>query len=497
MGRRLRRLAVWMAAVAFAVVACGGDSESEPIPTDGTGPAAASTAPVTVSDPCAGPLPTSLFELDAAASIATLDAAGEAATLGADGAAAALAELVTFEDTICGLDVSPGVGQALDTIRTAADVGDRDEVRRLLEELIRVDLQAVAPGVSFFRGGGGGGFPQAVRDKMGAAAAAYAQGEDDLGDEAMEEAIEEFAEYAEAAIESGTDGKSLLAIAAQAQLLGLDDLAQEAMDKATTVFEGDLGEALAAADDIKTLLAIAAQAQLLGLDDLAQEAIDKAAEIAEREMEAVAAGYEPCTAGVEETNALAAATAWVQVLGGDSSSGDVLLAEHIDIAVRRANGEAIPECEAMAFVAESPVPGWDGLITVEAHTCNGLIWEGTLAVQATLDAGGGLLAMVGSGTMSAIIDPDADTGTGPITFSRTVTMDTGAGVGTHTGDATGTFTLTVDRNARAVSADVLLDESTATIVVSVDDRTVTLPTMPVAAMQSTFDAPLEVNPACD
>ena len=216
----------------------------------------------------------------------------------------------------------------------------------------------------------------------------------------------------------------------------------------------------------------------------------------ERELEEVAARYQPCTATPAETGELVEATARVQFLGGDSSSGDQLISEYIDIYERRANDDPIPECESLGFSITQPVPKWDGEMGIELHTCDGLTWQGRLTVDATFDSGGGSLAQVGSADLTVTLPSESATRTGPITFSRTVSIAAAEATGSHVGESSGTLTLTVDRDAGTAQAEVALDASMAQIEITAGGRTVTLP-WPVDPMSATFDAPLEVVAACE
>ena len=324
-----------MVAVAVMVLgACGGGDT----PGDSTDALPATGGQETrPTDLCSVPLPTDQLALEAAAGTPAIGDDGSASTLGPDGVATILDQVMVSGVSVCALDVSPHVQAVIDEVRAASARGDRAEVRSLLEQLIRVDLLAAAPPVKSFRGTGASSL-QKVRDDIAAAAEAYHQGEDDLGDEAMDRAREHFTSYARDAI-PGTE-------------------------------------------DVGVLLTIAAEAQLLGLDEIADDAMDKARDIVERELEAIANRYEPCTATLEETNELVAATALVQMHGGDSESGDALIRRYLEFIVDRANGRPVPECEgywafAMTTDIEDVTFLWDGVFTVRDGRIEGS-GDGTL-----------------------------------------------------------------------------------------------------------------------
>ncbi len=343
--RAMFRTAMLVAA-ALVLVACGGDGTSQST-EDSTESSSAATGVQSQSmDPCSSPLPTDGFDVGAAAGIPTLDADGNASTLGSEEAAAILDELIVPEDSMCALEVSPGVQEAINAVRAAAGQGDRTEVRRLLEQLIR-DVQAAASPIKSLRYSYAPEDRQKTRDAVAAAAEAQAQGEDDLADEAMDQARDHYTNYAETAI--------------------------------------------AETDDVKALLTIAAEAQLLGLDDIASDAIEKATEILEKELEEIAGRYDPCAPTREEFRELATATARVQLIGGDSTDGDLLINETIDITIRRANDEPVPECDAER---------WSLAMTMEVDTGEGdvtFLWDGIFTVTDGEIDGDGIGTLLGSG----------------------------------------------------------------------------------------------------
>ncbi len=369
--RTMFRFVAMSAAAALVAVACGGGGTEGAV--DPTGVSPSSTGIQTPSrdsaDPCSAPLPTDGFALGTAADIPTVGPDGSISTLGSEEAAAILDQLILEDDSMCALDVSPGVQAAIDAVRAAAAQGDRSEVRRLLEQLIRVDLQAAASPIKSLRYSYAPEDRQKSRDSIAAAAEAQAQGENDLGDEAMEQAREHYTNYAETAIP--------------------------------------------ATDDVKALLTIAAEAQLLGLDDIAFDAMEKAKDILEMELEAVADRYEPCTADREEFRELALATAHVQLIGGDSSSGDVLITKSINISIDRANGVPVPECEGQV---------WSLAMTLDVAEVT-FLWDGVFSVSGGEIAGDGIGTLLGSGEcVEQGVTIDVFEVTGMFTFGVTGTQ---------------------------------------------------------------------------
>jgi len=400
-------------AAALVLNACGGDGTPKG--------AEGSTRPSTdlqgqSMDPCSGPLPTEHFDLDAAAEIPTLGADGQASTLGPEEAAIILGELTASADSMCALEVSPRIQEAIEAVRAAAAQGDRDEVRRLLEQLIRVDLQAAGSPIKSFRNSYAPEDRQKSRDASAAAAEAQAQGESDLAEEASEQARQHYTNYATTAIP--------------------------------------------ATDDVGALLTIAAEAQLLGLDDVAFDAIEKATEILEMELEEVAARYNPCRPTREEFRELATATARVQLIGGDASEGEILISETIDISIRRANGETVPECDAL----------WSLAMTLDVESDTGdiaFLWDGVFSVTEGEIDGDGVGTLLGTGgcvvngTTQQVFDV-----TGAFTFTMT---------GTFTGtDDDGQLNLRVE----STEADVELDAEGSACEVIVDIVRVFLATVP-------------------
>lgn len=360
------RTAKMVAVAALVIAACGGGGTQEST-GDPTEPSPAATGIESrLADPCSGPLPTDRFSLETAAAIPTVGDDGSVSTLGSDGAATILDQLIVSDRSVCALEVSPSVQEVINAVRAASAQGDRSEVRRLLEQLIRVDLAAEASPIGSVLGQriridlraavsplgsvlsiGPSQDLQKVRDNLAAAAEAYAQGEDELGDEAMDRAREGFTEYAEGAI--------------------------------------------LATEDVVALLTIAAQAQLLGLDGIAEEAIDKARDLLEKELEAVTDRYEPCTSTPAETRELLVATARVQLIGGDSSEGDSLISASLDIYQRRANDEPVPECGSAWSLAMTLVVAGDSGDVIT------FLWDGVFTVSDGEIDGEGIGTVLGSG----------------------------------------------------------------------------------------------------
>jgi len=336
---RVKSISAMLVVAALVVAACGGADT----PESATASTAALTATTSVqtgsNDPCSDPLPTDLFAIEAAADIPTIGSDGEASTLGVDGVAAILDELFEGDSSMCALEVSPGVQAAIEAVRAAASQGDRSEVRRLLEQLIRVDLQAAAPPIKSLRGFFAAGDLQKARDALAVSQEASSQGEDDLAVEAFEQGGKHFTNYAETAIP--------------------------------------------ATDDPEALLFIAKEAQIFNLDGVSFEATEKAKKIYELRLEEVADRYDPCTANRDEFQELVRATIPVRALGGDSSSGDVLISKSIDISVVRARGEEHPDCED---------PHWVLTMTMNMDTGEGVVtfsWDGDFVVSdGTIDGEG-------------------------------------------------------------------------------------------------------------
>jgi len=325
-----------LVAAALVLAACGGGETSE----GATGNQSQST------DPCSGPLPTDGFALDTVADIPTFGDDGSTSTLGADEAEAILDELLDPELSMCSLEVSSGVQEAIDAVRAAAARGDESEVRRLLEQLIRVEIQAAATPIKSLRNFYAPEDRQKARDAAAAAAEAQAQGHNDLAEEAMDQAREHYTNYAATAI--------------------------------------------SATDDVRALLTIAAEAQLFGLDDVASDAIEKAIEILEMELEEITGRYDPCTANAAEFRELAIATARVQLIGGDSSEGDELISRTIEIQIQRANGETVPECDAV----------WSLVMTMDVESDAGdvaFVWDGFFSITEGKIEGDGVGTVLGTG----------------------------------------------------------------------------------------------------
>lgn len=366
-------MSAMLVAAALVVVACGGADTPESATASTAALPATTSVQTDSSDPCSGPLPTDGFAIETAADIPTIGPDGKASTLGVDGAAAILDELLEADGPMCALEVSPGVQAAIGAVRAAALQGDRSEVRRLLEQLIRVDLQAVAPPIKSLRSSFAAGDLQKARDAMAASREAGSQGEDDLAHEAWEQAGEHFTNYANTAIP--------------------------------------------ATDDPEALVSIAKEAGILGLTNVSFEALEKAKEIYEMRLEEVADRYDPCTANRDQFQELARATALVDLIGGDPSSGRVLIRKSIEISEARANGEEHPDCED---------PHWVLTMTMHMDTGQGVVtysWDGDFVVSdGTIDgAGTGSLLGTAECHINGSLVESSDVG-GTFTFKVTGTQ---------------------------------------------------------------------------
>lgn len=366
-------MSAMLVVAALVVAACGGDDTPEGATGSTTALPATTSVQTGSSDPCSGPLPTDFFAIEAAADIPTIGSDGGASTLGIDGVTAILDELFEADGPMCALEVSPGVQAAIEAIRAAASQGDRPEVRRLLEQLIRVDLQAVATPIKSLRSSFAAGDLQKARDAMAASKEAGRQGEDDLAVEAFEQGGKHFTNYAETAIP--------------------------------------------ATDDPEALVFIAKEALIFNLTGVYSEAIEKAREIYELRLEEVADRYDPCTANRDEFQELVRATMHVKVHDGDSSSGDVLISKSIDISIVRANGDEHPDCED---------PHWVLTMTVHMDTGQGAVtfsWDGDFVVtEGAIDgAGTGTLLGTAECYVNGSLVESSDVG-GTFTFTVTGTQ---------------------------------------------------------------------------
>jgi len=343
---KIKPMSAMLVVAALGFAACGGGDTPQNAGGSATALPATTSVQAGSNDPCSGSLPTDLFAVEAAADIPTIDSDGEASTLGVDGVAAILDELFGGDGSMCALEVSPGVQAAIEAIRAAASQGDRSEVRRLLEQLIRVDLQAVASPIKSLRSSFAAGDLQKARDALAASKEAGRQGEDDLAVEALEQGGKHFTNYAETAIP--------------------------------------------ATDDPEALVFIAKEALIFNLDGVYSEAIEKAKKIYELRLKEVADRYDPCTANRDEFQELVRATIPVKALGGDSSSGDVLITKSINISIARANGEEHPDCED---------PHWVLTMTMHMDTGEGVVtfsWDGDFVVSEGVIDGEGTGTLLGT-----------------------------------------------------------------------------------------------------
>lgn len=448
-----------LATIAATAILFAGCSSDIPAGDAGTTPtqavAAASDGGSSVpelAELCEQPFTVPGLDIEAAVGIPLPDGIADELALDAQGVGVIVDLMGPGIPHICTLEASPWVVAAVAAIDEAGAAGDTAEVSRLLEQLISVDIQAWAPMIEGISAHEGVDHEQRSRDYQEAADAASRNGDDEAANDAYYEAGNEYSEYVNDTIGNTTDPQTLM------------DMAE------TSAYYGNT-------EDTDALL-------------------QKILEHREKELAPIVTAYEPCTANAEQTGTLVDAAAGVLILGGDADDALGKLLERMDIWERRQKGEAVPECDAYSFHEEQPLgSGWDGTMTLDLQTCDGITWTGMRFVEGVLDTGGGRMSLVSSAPISVTLPDPTGEASADIEIPLNVSIKVEGGSGSVSGTGAGTVTIKVDPTAMTAQVTVTTDPYPAMIEMTIDGHTVTMP-FTVNARNDSISGPIEQMESC-
>jgi hypothetical protein len=296
-------------------------------------------------DLCDQPQDLVIFDLQAASVMQILIGENELGLLGEVGAADLANELLTLDETFCGLDVPAELLEVLDEIQILIDSSRDTEVEQMLDDLL-IEIES-------------GEFSTAVIYK--AAAPGLQQG----------------------GAKTRSTVRAYLSVAARAQYWGNDDKFDRFMDAAKDTYSEWAAEAIERAS-VEEALRIVAEAQLLGIEDLDEEALERARDLAELDLAGELDLFEPCSASKEDAGKLIDAAARAILLGAETDPYDFMyeINEWLDIQRRRKAGEEVPECDT-----------WQVAMLIDITWDSGfhyITWEGQFKVKddETLDGQG-------------------------------------------------------------------------------------------------------------
>ncbi len=330
--------------ISFFMASCA------PSPTTPDLTSANNNASTAEYDLCDQPQDLAIFDLQAASVMQILIGENELGLLGEDGAADLANELLTLDETFCGLDVPAELLEVLDEIQILIDSDRETEADQMLDDLL-IEIES-------------GKFSAGVMYKT--AAPGLQQG----------------------GAKTRRTVRAYLIVAARAQYWGNDDKFDRFMDAAKDTYSKWAAEAIESAS-VEEALRIVAEVQLLGIEDLDQEALERARDLAELDLAGELDLFEPCSASKEDTGKLIDAAARAILLGAETDPYDFRyeINEWLDIQRRRKAGEEIPECDSWQITMLIDIT-WDSGFHY-------ITWEGQFKV-----GDGGTLDGQGRGTLS-------------------------------------------------------------------------------------------------
>ncbi|MEW6567114.1 MAG: hypothetical protein AB1449_02910 [Chloroflexota bacterium] len=271
--------------------------------------------------------------------------------LGRDGAEARAAALLAGEN-VCTGQLSPATQQALNEAERMLQNGQLEEAQAYMNDVLS-GLRSGAfrvPMPGRLRSLGAAG-AEAVGAALQWAEMLVRYGYEEAGQQALDEAIQTFREFAEAKLEQASLEEALR-LAEEAQLLGQDDIAECALDRARQIAKERLEAALADVDPCLPNPQVLEQAARNLLNALADAML----------------------LGVQEASGVGAPLYEAASAKAQAAVGGLIAA---------ATGVPNPECPGYAIGFEYTASTGVATLTGGAHSCSGLAgpWEGEVGLQ--------------------------------------------------------------------------------------------------------------------